>query len=85
MILCSCGERGLCQCAQVDWRGDGGLEYNLAGLQMQVLSEGAGVARARAARARAAEDPPCHTLQECMKVRCVGISVWIFTRVQNWT
>ena len=52
------------QCAQVDWRGDGGPEYDAAGLEAPVLSEGA-----CAAQARAAAGPPSHTLHECLEVR----------------
>ena len=52
------------RCAQVDWRGDGGPEYDASGLEAPVLSDSA-----RAVQARAAEGPPSHTLQECLEVR----------------
>jgi hypothetical protein len=51
-------------CAQVDWRGDGGPEYDAGALEAPVLSEGA-----RAAQARAGAAPPSHTLHECLEAR----------------
>ena len=64
MLCWACWEQGMRRCAQVDWRSDGGPEYDAAGLEAPVLSDSA-----RAAQARAAEGPPSHTLQECLEVR----------------
>lgn len=66
MLCWAVWKQGMRRCAQVDWRGDGGPEYDAAGLEAPVLSESA-----RAAQARAAEGPPSHTLQECLEV-CPG-------------
>ncbi len=48
----------------MDWRGDGGPEYDAGALEAPVLSEGA-----RAAQARAGAAPPSHTLHECLEAR----------------
>ena len=66
--FCSFAEMSHCaeqRCdEQVDWVGDGGLEYDAAGLEAPALSEAA-----QAAQARASAGPPSHTLHECLEVR----------------
>lgn len=62
----------------MDWRGDGGPEYDAVGLEAPVLADSA-----RAAQARAAEGPPSHTLQECLEVRSLVFRIVCFCALEG--